>query len=392
MPIPLSRLAVLALALTALAPPLAGCSSDDGQTGDEQDLTAAKATFEVFQSEIDSQWYFHLLAGNGEVLLASEGYAKESSARSGIETVRKNGVDADRFAVELAADGQAYLVLKAGNGQVVGISETYASTSGAERARDRIVALLERGAVIKHADLQEQGFQLFKCGETRKQHCFRLRAGNGEIVLQSQPYKTEAAAEKGVASVQKNGVVEAQYEVVKSEDGGSAWFRLHAASAVPVADQEIIGRSQVYASASNARAGIEAVIGLLGGEGGKECLFENADGMFSIFDELEGLDYTELLHVDAETELDGTTYDQIWAAVNVHFPSDFDDDEQDVFSFFDDSSLIVRDISDPATGRKFNALEFTSGDTPLATIFEAGSTEAVVLVAGDQDIDTCTVK
>jgi uncharacterized protein len=390
MSIKLTRLAAFAIAFTALAAPLAGCSDDGPQTGDEQDVTAAKATFEVFQSDIDSQWYFHLLAGNGEVLLASEGYAKESSARSGIETVRKNGVDAGRFTVAEAADGQAYLLLKAGNGQVIGISETYASESGAESARDRIVQLLKRGAVIRHADLEAQGFQLFKCGDTGKKHCFRLRAGNGEIVLQSQPYKSEAAAEKGVASVQKNGVLAGQFEVVESADG--AWFRLHAASAVPVADQEIIGRSQVYSSAASARAGIDAVIALLGGEGSKECLFENADGMFSIFDELETLDYTELLHVDAETDLDGTTYDQIWAAVNVHFPSDFDDDEQDVFSFFDENSLIVRDISDPATGRKWNALEFTSGDTPLATIFEAGSTEAVVLVAGDQDIDTCTVK
>ena len=391
MSIKLTRLAAFALAFTALAAPLAGCSDDGAQTGDEQDVTAAKATFEVFQSDIDSEWYFHLLAGNGEVLLASEGYAKESSARSGIETVRKNGVDAGRFTVAEATDGQSYLLLKGGNGKVIGVSETYASESGAERARDRIVALLAKGAVVKHADLEEQGFQLFKCGDTGKQHCFRLRAGNGEIVLQSQPYKSEAAAEKGVVSVQKNGVLADQFEVVESADG--AWFRLHAASAVPVADQEIIGRSQVYASADGARAGVDAVIALLGGSaGGKECLFENADGMFSIFDELETLDYTELQHVDAETDLDTTTYNQIWAAVNVHFPSDVDDDEQDVFSFFDDSSLIVRDISDPATGRKWNALEFTAGDTPLATIFEAGSTEAVVLVAGDQDIDTCTVK
>jgi len=35
-------------------------------------------------------------------------------------------------------------------------------------------------------------------------HMFNLKAGNGEVILTSELYESRAAAEKGIASVQKN--------------------------------------------------------------------------------------------------------------------------------------------------------------------------------------------
>jgi uncharacterized protein YegP (UPF0339 family) len=374
-----------AVAALSLALPIGGCS--DVETGDEQNATATKASFEIFQSEVDGKWYFHLLGKNGQIVLRSQAYTKESSAKNGIKSVQSNGVDVARFAIETAEGGQFYFNLLAGNNKIIATSETYSSKSNAERARDNVVDALTQGATVKNAELEGTGFQIFKCDASKKQYCFRLRANNGEIVLSSESYKTEAAAKKGVDSVKKNGPIAAQFEMVVGESE-QTWFRLRASSAVGLEAQEIIGRSQVYTSQHAALAGMHAVIKLLVGP--KECLFADDGGNYSVFEEVDGLEYGPEVDLDAESDLTSLEHNQIWASVNHHFPGDVDTDEQDVFSFFDESSLVMRSIEDTKTGRKYTAFEFTAGETPLATIFEEGSDEKVVMTAGDQSIESCT--
>jgi uncharacterized protein len=382
-----STLALLAFTTFTLSAPLTGCGGDEVETGDEQNATATKGSFEVFESDVDGKWYFHLLASNGQIVLRSQAYTSESAAKKGVKSVQSNGKNSSRFELLTAVNGEFYLNVKASNGEIIATTETYTTKSNAERAQSRIVDILKAGASIKNADLASTGFQLFECGA--KEFCFRLRAGNGEIVLQSEVYSSESAAKAGIDSVKANGARPEQFEVVESTNGKQAWFRLRASSAVPLTSQQIVGKSQMYASAAGARKGVEAVVKLLA-TGSDECVFANEDGTFSIFDELSHLEYGKLINVDAETDLTSLEVDQIWAAVNVHFPSEEDTDEQDVFSFFDDNSLIIRSIENPATGRAYTALEFTSGDTPLATVFVAGSAEDIVLTTGDQDITTCT--
>lgn len=84
--------------------------------------------FELKQLK-NEQFLFNLKASNGQIILTSEQYKSKSSALNGIESVRKNAVDENRFEVLTAKSGQPYFVLKAGNGEVIGRSETYSSDS-----------------------------------------------------------------------------------------------------------------------------------------------------------------------------------------------------------------------------------------------------------------------
>ena len=45
------------------------------------------------------------------------------------------------------------------------------------------------------------------------QFMFNLKAANSQVILTSELYKTRAAAENGIASVQKNGADQAAYEI-----------------------------------------------------------------------------------------------------------------------------------------------------------------------------------
>ena len=46
-------------------------------------------------------------------------------------------------------------------------------------------------------------FELFQSEKTEKYH-FRLKAGNGQIIGQSQQYKSESGRDNGIKSVGKN--------------------------------------------------------------------------------------------------------------------------------------------------------------------------------------------
>lgn len=78
----------------------------------------------------DGQDYFVLKASNGQAILQSERYKSGKSCANGIESVRKNSQDENRFECRTAKDGRTYFVLKAGNGQEIGRSQMYKSNSG----------------------------------------------------------------------------------------------------------------------------------------------------------------------------------------------------------------------------------------------------------------------
>lgn len=87
--------------------------------------------FEVYQ-DARSEYRFRLKAGNGQKILASEGYSAKAGCMNGIESVRKNSQDDKRYERLKSSSGKHYFNLKASNGQVIGTSEMYESSSGME--------------------------------------------------------------------------------------------------------------------------------------------------------------------------------------------------------------------------------------------------------------------
>lgn len=86
--------------------------------------------FEIYQSEKTQKYHFRLKAGNGEIILTGQAYKDKSSCENGVASVRKNGGDESRFEIKDSSDGKQYFVLKAGNGQIIGQSQMYKSESG----------------------------------------------------------------------------------------------------------------------------------------------------------------------------------------------------------------------------------------------------------------------
>lgn len=99
---------------------------------------------------------FNLKAGNGETIATSEVYTTEAACLKGVESVRKNAVDAK----------------------------------------------LEDQTVAEVAAVTNPKFEMYtdKAGEFR----FRLKARNGEVLAASEGYKAKASCLNGIDSVRRN--------------------------------------------------------------------------------------------------------------------------------------------------------------------------------------------
>lgn len=85
-----------------------------------------------------------------------------------------------------------------------------------------------------------------------EQFKFNLKAGNHEIILSSELYKSKQSALGGIASVQKNASDDSRYQRKTGKDS-SPYFTLVAANG------ETLGRSEMYSSTQAMEGGIASV-------------------------------------------------------------------------------------------------------------------------------------
>ncbi len=81
---------------------------------------------------------------------------------------------------------------------------------------------------------------------------FVLKAGNGEVILTSELYRSRDSALKGIASVRKN-CGDAKRYVKSMSKNDKAYFNLKAGN------HQVIGTSQMYSSEAARDGGIESV-------------------------------------------------------------------------------------------------------------------------------------
>ncbi|MYM56166.1 YegP family protein [Thalassovita mangrovi] len=93
--------------------------------------------FELYKDKA-GEFRFRLKAGNGEIILASEGYKQRASAENGIESVKKNAPEDARYERKETKSGKHMFNLKATNGQVIGTSESYESEAGRDNGIESV--------------------------------------------------------------------------------------------------------------------------------------------------------------------------------------------------------------------------------------------------------------
>lgn len=93
-------------------------------------------------------------------------------------------------------------------------------------------------------------FELFM--DAKNEFRFRLKAANGEIILASEGYTTKGSANRGIAAVRKNSVLDKRYER-KNMKNGKPMFNLRSGN------NQVIGTSEAYESDAAREVGIQSV-------------------------------------------------------------------------------------------------------------------------------------
>ena len=120
-----------------------------------------------------------------------------------------------KFIVKITKAGFRFNLL-ATNGQVIAVSETYATEdacrSGIESVRSSCLGAIENQTVENFEVQTHPKFEVYqdKAGEFR----FRLKARNGQIVAVGEGYKQLTGCLNGVDSIKRNAP---EAEVVKEE-------------------------------------------------------------------------------------------------------------------------------------------------------------------------------
>ena len=100
----------------------------------------------------DDKYYFNLKAGNGEVVLTSQGYSSKADCMNGIESVKSNSADEARFVCKKSNDDKDYFVLTATNGQTIGKSQMYKSESGCSNGVQSVAKSAADSSVVDESE------------------------------------------------------------------------------------------------------------------------------------------------------------------------------------------------------------------------------------------------
>jgi uncharacterized protein YegP (UPF0339 family) len=130
-------------------------------------IATAKVTEGIFEilCDADDKFRFHLKAANGQIIAVSQSYGTKEAAIKGIASIKKNAP------IAKIAD--------------------FTTVGGA------LPQLRHEGGIVQDPVFEIQ----ISTGDRFR---FHLKAANGQIIAVSQSYLTRQSAEKGIASVKKN--------------------------------------------------------------------------------------------------------------------------------------------------------------------------------------------
>lgn len=229
----------------------------------------AKATVGkwIIKEKGEGEFVAFLYANNGEIMLTSEIYTSEESARAGIDTIRKN-VDGGTFVNYKDKNKNYYFKLKSVKNRILCVSETYKSEALAESAKESVKRFVSSPVqsgvekditVVKYVLPKKEEpvdtrsaysgkWKIEKDGDT---YMAKLFASNGELLLNSESYVSYASAKSAIATIVTNGV--AGNFIIDSDKKGRYFFKLRSAQKATLC----IG--ETYAKLDSCQSAIESV-------------------------------------------------------------------------------------------------------------------------------------
>ena len=183
-------------------------------------------------------FFFQLLNDENKVTLESQSYTSKTDRDNGVESVKANIKNADRYE-SITEVGEHYFILKAGNNKEIARSGFYGSQNDLENALSYLQGgtstEIEYGTDGITDDYRPISFYEERSGDVKDG--FAKFEAEGEyyfcynidrvVYMISEGYKSEASRNNGIASVEKNMILDERYEY-RQHLNGSYYFNLKA--------------------------------------------------------------------------------------------------------------------------------------------------------------------
>ncbi len=233
--------------------------------------TDTNSGFDRFQKGDHDFHYFSFMSDDGKVILKSQGYKAEAGRDNGIASVEKNGKIESRYSEHTTEDGKFFFTLKAGNHQEIARSVDFDTEDEMKRA---IIIIMNGGGAMVEAEMVkaapkstgdgmddyrtfgfytdsgtnvQNGWDRFY-SEKHNEYYFSYKV-DGEPILISEGYSSEAARENGIVSVESNWSIDKRYKNHETPSG-RYYYTIRAGN------HQEIARSKWYSSAEERDGGI----------------------------------------------------------------------------------------------------------------------------------------
>ena len=91
------------------------------------------------KKRVNEEFYFILNSANNQTILVSEGYSNRQNCQKGIDSVKQNSTEEERFERKRSSSiDQYYFVLKAANHETIGVSEMFNSAAAMENGIEAV--------------------------------------------------------------------------------------------------------------------------------------------------------------------------------------------------------------------------------------------------------------
>lgn len=221
----------------------------ESESDEKEESRAAKSSGKYEIVKRNDSFFFLLKANNGQLLLESSAYTTEQGVRKAIDTFKK-AVEVGEFTVDEDKNGNFKFILRASaRSQMLYYGEAYSSRQSAENAIGSVKNFAFTAAVkratsqdvetdassiattVETKPLKESDHKLggkYEIVERSGSFYFLLKANNGQLLLESPAFTTEAGAKSGIDTFKK--AADSGVYVIDKDKNGNFRFILRAST------------------------------------------------------------------------------------------------------------------------------------------------------------------
>jgi uncharacterized protein len=245
----MSSLHRLAYAPAFAATLLVGCALDDAQPELYANIESSPRPYFELIEDSAGKFAFRFAGEDHATLLDSKWYESRQGALGGVVSVLDNGGLEQSYRIVETSSGDFGIELVAGNGVVIAESYLYTSRGAAQDGAGAIIAAIAEYLAHQH---ERQGARFDVYPDASGRYYFDVYAGDGSLVLSSQPYSSEAAALNGAFAARENSIRSERFRINEVSGGGYA-LELRARNG------RTLATSPAFSSRAEAESGIGAM-------------------------------------------------------------------------------------------------------------------------------------